>query len=215
VDRDLAPPRVTIPAVSFFPIVTALWTPLNEEKASTNMRIQRMAVSCTLLLVFTTAAVEGSNSGGRVTWDEFSTRVSPKHTIRMVLPNGTIIQGQALHLKDDAIEMHVTRTSNAVMQQKGNAIIPRASVSVIDVRSPRRAGKIIGTLVPIAAGLALGAAGVAGNQGSESVYGYALVGGIIVAAAPVGYFVGRAIDRRFDRFTIIPAGQLPKPEAGL
>jgi hypothetical protein len=160
----------------------------------------------TVPLSFLLAASSGAGLAQvRVTWSEFSTKVTPRHAIRMVMPDGTHIEGYPLQAKADALDIHVTRTSNKQAHPEGNATIPRESVSVVQMRRPRRAGKLIGALAPIGVGAAIMAAGIAGNQGSDAVYGYAVVGGLTMGlGAPAGFFVGRAVDRRFDEFVIIP-----------
>ncbi len=65
-------------------------------------------------------------------------------------------------------------------------------------------GKLIGTLAPIGVGVALLAAGGT-NQIEGEFYGYLVAGGLTLGAGtPTGFFVGRAVDRRFDQFVIIP-----------
>ena len=139
-------------------------------------------------------------------------RVTPRHTIRMVLPDGTRVEGYPLQAKPDALDIYVTRTSNKQAHPKGNATITRESLSVVQVRSPRWKGKLIGTLAPIGAGVALLAAGGSNTFTIEGeLYGYLLAGGLTLGAgAPAGFFVGRAIDRRFDQFVIIPESRASK-----
>ena len=154
---------------------------------------------CALLLSFAPVARAATE---RVTWNEFSAKVTPEHTIRMVLPDGTRIEGHPLQIKPDSLDLRVTRTSNKQAHPKGAATVPRKSVSVVQVRSPRWAGKLIGTLVPIAAGAAI--LGSAFNQGDLS-YRLIPLGGVIVGAgAPSGYFIGRAVDNRMEEFIIAP-----------
>lgn len=164
------------------------------------------ALTWILLFVLTQAALNAADApAARITWDDFSRRVTPERTVRMVLPDGTNVEGYVLQAKPDAIDIYVTHTSNKQAHPKGNATISRESLSVVQVRSPRHIGKLIGTLAPIGVGAAIAAAGIAGNQGSDSVYGYALAGGLTIAiGAPVGFLAGRAVDRRFDQFVIIP-----------
>lgn len=172
-----------------------------------------MILKWSLFLLFAPVAVSAADAAeNRVTWSEFSTRMTPKCTIRMVLPDGTHIEGRPLQVKPDAIDVRISRTSNKQAHRKGDAAIPRESVSVVEVRNPRWKGKLIGTLAPIGVGAAILAAGVAANQGSDDVYGYAILGGATMGfGAPLGFFVGRAIDRRFEQFIIIPERQSAKP----
>jgi hypothetical protein len=163
----------------------------------------RFVLHRTVLLSFLLAALSHSGSAQvRLTWAEFSTKVMPTHNIRMVLPDGTHVEGYPLVAKPDGLDLHLTRTSNRQAHPKGNTTIPRSSVSVVEMRRSRWKGKLIGTLVPLAAGIAIMAAGR--NKGDD-VYGYIAVGGLTVGfGTPVGFLAGRAVDRRFDQFVIIP-----------
>src|SRR5947209_6070170 len=133
------------------------------------MRLNQ-ALKSILLLCIAAVAVNAQSTAKRITWNEFSTQVTPRHTIRLVLPDGTHIEGKPLQVTPDSISAKVTRTSNKQAQPKGSATIPRQSVSVVEVRSPRYAGKLIGTLVPIAAGAAIAAGGFAASQGTDDIY---------------------------------------------
>lgn len=137
----------------------------------------------------------------RVTWAEFSGMMTPKHTVRMVLPDGTHVQGKVLRANSEGLEIRIRSTSNPQVHPKGEATIPRESLSVVDVRSPRSKGKLIGTLVPIGVGAGILAAGV--GDGGDEVYVYLVAGGTTMGFGGVaGFFIGRAVDRRFQRFVI-------------
>ena len=169
------------------------------------------ALKWILLFTLTLAVLNAADSASnRITWGDFSMMVTPRHTIRMVLPDGTHVEGYPLQAKPDALDIYVTRTSNKQAHPKGNATISRESVSVVQVRSPRRIGKLIGTLVPVGVGVALLAAGGT-NHIEGDFYGYLAAGGATLGfGTPAGFFVGRAVDRRFDQFVIIPEPRSPK-----
>ncbi len=169
------------------------------------------ALKWILLFTFTLAALNAADpASARISWSDFSMRVTPRHTIRMVLPDGTHVEGYPLHAKPDALDIYVTRTSNKQAHPKGNATISRESLSVVQVRSPRRMGKLIGTLAPIGAGVALLAVGGTSHIEGD-FYGYIAAGGLTLGVGtPVGFFVGRAVDRRFDQFVILPESRTPK-----
>jgi hypothetical protein len=74
----------------------------------------------------------------RRTWDELSLMI-PGMNIRMTLPDSTLIRGQALEVRPDALVVDVRRTSNPRLHAKGPTGIPRSDVSTIELflrRSP-------------------------------------------------------------------------------
>lgn len=163
------------------------------------------AALCSLLLCLTPGAIRAAGAPrDRITWEEFQARVTPKHKIRMVLPDGSRLEGNPLVFRPDAIDMRVTRTSNKQAHPKGNSAIPRSSFSVVEVRSPRWAGKLIGTLAPIGIGAGILAAGVSSGGETEFYTGIAAGGCTMGFGAVAGFFVGRAIDRRFETLMIVP-----------
>jgi len=136
----------------------------------------------------------------RVTWSEFSMRVTPRHSIRMVLPDGTAIEGSPLEMKPEGMEIRIRKTSNRQAHPKGVMTIPRVAVTVVEVRTPRSRGKIIGTLAPIGVGIALVA--TAYGRGDDT-YVRLFAGGLTMAGGGVGgFFIGRAVDRRFEQVVI-------------
>jgi hypothetical protein len=161
------------------------------------MRLLKRTAMLPLLIALMAAPGTAQN---RLTWSDFSARMTPRHTVRMVLPDGTTIEARPLAMKSDGAEMRITKTSNRLIHPKGPSTIPRAAFSVVQVRSPRWRGRMIGTLAPIGAGIVAMAS--AYGKG-DAVYGYLVGGGLTAAGGGVGgYFIGRAVDRRFEQFAI-------------
>ena len=87
----------------------------------------------------------------RRTWDDLS-RMIPGMTIRLMLPDTTLIRGQALDVRPDALVIDVRRTSNERLHAKGRTVIPRADVSTIEL-FPRRSPGARPNAVAIGAGI--------------------------------------------------------------
>ncbi|MBL8293263.1 MAG: hypothetical protein JNN08_15555 [Bryobacterales bacterium] len=140
----------------------------------------------------------------RLTWDAFGAQARPGCSIRMVLPDGVQIEGHLVSFRPEAMDLSVYKTSNKQAHPKGFITIPRKNVSVLEMRARRYKGRLIGTLVPIGLGGAMLAGGL--TQSDEGIlYSMLAAGGLTMGAgAPSGYFVGRAIDRRFESFLIVP-----------
>jgi hypothetical protein len=141
----------------------------------------------------------------RLTWDAFGAQAArPGSAIRMVLPDGTQIEGRLVSYRPEAMDLSVYRTSNKQAHPKGLVTIPRKDVSVVEIRARRHKGRLIGTLVPLGLGAAMLAGGQA--QSDEGIFYGTLAGGALImgVGTPIGYFAGRAIDRRFEQFLIVP-----------
>jgi hypothetical protein len=72
----------------------------------------------------------------RSTWNELA-RMIPGMKIRMVLPDGTAIGGQALEVRADELVVDVRQTSNPRLHAKGRSEILRSDVSAIELFSRR------------------------------------------------------------------------------
>lgn len=143
-----------------------------------------------------------------LSWGELAQLARPDWTIRVTLPDGTTVEGMPAQFEPDALSMRIVRTSNKSLHPRGEISIPRAQVKVVGIRKNRNKGRLIGTLIPVAAGIAVMGAGLAmGNDEKCFIIctGPVVVGaGAFTAAAggTAGYFIGRSVDRRFETVTI-------------
>jgi hypothetical protein len=92
----------------------------------------------------------------RSTWNELS-RMIQGMNIRMILPDTTVIGGQALDVRPDELVVDVRRTSNPRLHAKGPTAIPRSDVSTIELFLRRAPGA---NPDPGAVGAGLGAVAV-------------------------------------------------------
>jgi hypothetical protein len=76
--------------------------------------------------------------------------------IRMMLPDTTVIRGQALEVRPDELVVDVRRTSNPQLHAKGRTAIPRSDVSTIELFLRRPPGP-----TPDAGAIGAGLGGVA------------------------------------------------------
>jgi hypothetical protein len=137
---------------------------------------------------------------GRLSWSELSPLVVDRK-VQTTLPDGTRIQGQALAVRPDALVMDITKTSNRKAHPKGQAEIPRASVTELAVIRDKGPGKLIGGILGTVGGaFAAGAATYYGGGGGAAA-GWLL---ILPVSAVGGYYAGKAVDRRVTRIVIAP-----------
>ena len=123
-------------------------------------------------------------------WSELVVVVG--HHVALPLPDG-YVEGRAVAVTNDAIEVDVVRTSNVGPYQKGLTTIPRQRVSVIrlrrsDNRAPRVASQIIGQAAVMG--------GIFGLASRSGVRGNLRGAGVQIGAATAGAVLGRRIDNR-------------------
>jgi hypothetical protein len=156
----------------------------------------------TLCLCFWAASsISSADSGRSIEWSQLSQIVTPRHLIQVVLPDGVTVQAIAKSFSDESAVVYVTKTSNKKLHPKGDMTIPRSQMRAVGIRAPRSRGRWIATLSPLALSLVFFT--VASQDVSEGTfYGSLAAGTLAMMSVPPMYFVGRAADRRFDRYTI-------------
>ena len=128
-------------------------------------------------------------------WDELGSHIQGRE-IDLVLPDATALKGEVEALRDDALVLNVKNTSNSKAHPKGNAVIPRASVTLISMRdSPGRWGRCIGVTLGTLCGMALGTYIAAEHIHSVGT-GVSTSAAIAEAGTVAGYFIGKSADRR-------------------
>ena len=135
-------------------------------------------------------------------WSELVVVVG--HDIALSLPDG-YVEGEALAVTHDALELDVRKTSNAGTYPKGHVTIPRSRVSVIRLRrgdngAPRLASQTLGSAAIMGGLYGLGTrTGLRGNLRGV---------GVQLGAAAAGAVIGRRLDTR-DVETLIRV--IPEP----
>lgn len=136
-------------------------------------------------------------------WDELASHVEGRE-IELVLPDATVLKGEVEALRDDALVLNVKNTSDSKAHPKGNAVIPRAAVTLISVRdSPGRWGRGIGVTLGTLCGMALGTY-VAAEHSHSVGTGVSTFAAIAGAGTVAGYFIGKPADRRMTQICIVP-----------
>ena len=143
-----------------------------------------------------------------IAWDELGNLVI-EQTISTVVSGGTRLQGEVLAVRPASMVLDVHKTSNRKLFPKGQAEIPRASISEVRVirhttAGMRVAGGILGAIGGIAAVTGLG---FATDSAAVLIPGMIL---IIPGAAVAGYYAGKLADRRTTRLTIRPESEMSR-----
>ena len=160
-------------------------------KLSSGSRIGFLAGFCLLGL---SPAIAGT-SKVEVPWDRLSPLILG-HTVNLVLPGGTAVTGEVIAVRADSLSMEVRKTSDAKVQPKGSASIPRASVTTLQLTEAKgMGGRVLGVVVGALVGVVAGAEIVAHTSNTEAA-AVATFTGVSVAGAVGGYYTGKGVDRK-------------------
>lgn len=136
-------------------------------------------------------------------WDELGSRIEG-HEIDLILPDATALRGEVETLRRDTLVLNVTNTSNATTHPKGNAVIPRASVTLISLKESRgRWGRGVGVTLGTVAGMALGTY-IAAEHSHSVGTGVSVFASITGAGTIAGYLIGKSADRRTTQIHVVP-----------
>ena len=136
------------------------------------MKIFISALLCGICLIPNSAA---SDRPAPLTWDAFGAHVNGHCSVRMMLPDGTSIEGYPVIFRPEALEIAVYKTSNRQLHSTGRMTVALENVSVVDIRKRRIRGRLIGALVPFGIGSGLAAGATARSIESPS-YGSLVAG---------------------------------------
>jgi len=136
-------------------------------------------------------------------WEGLSVIVGQK--VRVVMPDGARIEGKVTGLESDALAVEIAKTSNKAAYPKGQFLVPRATLRALDMVVPstwrwRIAGVAAGAVV----GTACGIVAVDSIKNDPPGATFAGFGGAALAMPVLGYFLGRAADRRAITYVITP-----------
>jgi hypothetical protein len=136
-------------------------------------------------------------------WSELSLHIQGRD-IQLVLPDGTSLNGEVEAVREDALVLNVKNTSAAAAHPKGNAVIPRDSVSLLLLKESRaRWGRTIGVSLGSITGATLGGY-VAATHANSSAAGLSTFLAVTAAGTLAGYFLGKSADRRVKHIRVVP-----------
>ena len=157
------------------------------------MRKRSLLPAATCLLAVSHALA--SSSTIEVRWNELSPIILG-HTVSAVLPTGVAISGAVTAVRDDSLTLAIRKTSDARVQPKGTASIPRASITTFRMTEANRVGgRIIGVVLGAILGMVAGAE-IAVHTSASNTEGGAVgtYTAVTVAGAVGGYFAGKSVD---------------------
>jgi hypothetical protein len=139
----------------------------------------------------------------RLKWSELGALVTG-HEVAFSTAGGTNLRGDARVVRDDALLIHISSTSDSKLFPKGETSVPRDQISMVDVKKIRGAGgRTIGTTAGLLGGLTASGE-IIGHSNMSEGPAIAVFLAASIGSAVAGYFVGKAHDRRVTRIRIVP-----------
>ena len=113
-----------------------------------------VALFLTLLLVGQSSTFAASKPV-ELKWNELSTVIYGQ-SVELTVPDASTIKGDVVAVRDDALVLDVKTTSNAKAFPKGNAAIPRASVTLLKLEKHGSNWRTTGTIIGVLSGVMVG-----------------------------------------------------------
>lgn len=179
----------------------ALWPERNTSRS--RVTLFRLLLLCGIafsVTMQTQAEVENL----KLKWSELGAVIEGRK-IETVLVDATALEGKAVSVGADHLELEIKETSDATKYPTGPARIPRESLSSLQFTEIRGSWRALGTAIGAGAGAAVGIPTyqymeneAAGEKGA------AIAAGLVGGGAVMGFFAGRSADKRTVVVTIVP-----------
>lgn len=122
--------------------------------------------------------------------------------IRLTTPKGVVIQGTMAALEAEGLVMQIRSTTDKTLYPEGRYVASRAEMKTLNFLSEGRKFRVIGTMVGVRTGLALGAyAGAHMHWGGAALAVFGAVGAGLTTG---GYLIGDAEDTRALTIAVKP-----------
>ena len=165
----------------------------------------RMSRTIRLLTLSLMAAVSAFSQPKplELKWNELAATIVG-HPVEVTLPDGARIKGEVAYVRAAELVLDVTSTSDRTKHPKGNATIPRESVTTLKVERGRGSwGRGLGTTVGVLTGLTLGGY-TAGTTSDSAAVAIPVFLSIATGASVLGYKLGREMDKKMTVIKVIP-----------
>ena len=136
-------------------------------------------------------------------WSELGPRIEDRK-VALVLSGGTYIEGKVQRVVPDGMWLRVSKTSDRQAQPKGSHLIPRLSVSMLQVTDYRKVARVL-----VTAGAVAAVAGIVAASNPDVSEGPGIVAIPVIAAAGIigaavgGYHAGKRLDKRVIEIRIV------------
>ena len=123
-------------------------------------------------------------------------------SVELTLPGAVTIKGDVVAVRDDALVLDVKKTSDAKEFARGNAVIPRASVTLLKLEKRGSNWRTMGTVIGVLGGVVVGGY-IAVKAATSAGPGIAIFLATASAAAIAGRVAGGAADRKTTMIRIV------------
>jgi uncharacterized membrane protein YeaQ/YmgE (transglycosylase-associated protein family) len=136
-------------------------------------------------------------------WSELGPRVEGRR-VALVVTGGTYIEGKVQRVVPDGVWLRISKTSDHQAQPKGSHLIPRPSVSTMQVTEYRWLGRLLVTTAAVGAVAGLVAAANPDVSEGPGIVAIPVIGAAgIIGAAVGGYHAGKRLDKRVIEIRIV------------
>jgi hypothetical protein len=159
-----------------------------------------VALFLTLLSVGQMSALAASKPV-ELKWSELNTAIYG-HSVELSLPSASSIKGDVVAVREDALVLDVKKTSDAKAFPKGNAVIPRVSVTLLTLEKRGSNWRTMGTVIGVLAGVTVGGY-IAGKTATSPGPGIAIFVATATAVSVAGRAAGGAADRKTTLIRVV------------
>jgi hypothetical protein len=165
--------------------------------------VLRRCVAALIILCLMQSNVGAQAKPLELRWNELSQMIL-NQTVELKVGESATIRGDVASVRDDSLVLDVSKSSDTKAFPKGNASIPRASVTLIKVmRSHGNWGRNLGTTVGVLSGVTIGGY-TAGTTADSAGTGIPVFLAIASGISIVGYYLGKTLDRKVTMIRIVP-----------
>jgi hypothetical protein len=135
-------------------------------------------------------------------WSELNTTINGQ-MVELTLPGAFKVKGDVLAVREDALVLDVKRTSDAKAFPRGNAVIPRASVTLLKLEQQHGSHwRTMGTVLGVLGGVVVGGY-IAGKTANSAGSGIAIFIATASAASVAGNVAGGAADKKTRMIRVV------------
>ncbi len=102
-----------------------------------------LAIIPALITAALMSAGETRDHAQKRSWNELAREVQSYWTLRIVLADGTIVEGRSAQFAGEGLKMQVEKSSQKTLHPRGSIFIPREQVKVLNIRTNRPVGRAV------------------------------------------------------------------------
>ena len=166
------------------------------------MILKMLFASSLALLISGQTIAYAASAPVELKWNELNATIFNK-TVALTVPGAVTVKGGVAAVREDGLVLDIRKTSDSSRFPKGNATIPRASVTLLQVEEHGTNWRTMGTVIGAIGGAALGGYVAARTAHSEGA-GVAIFIATASAAAVAGHVAGGSADRKTKTIRVVP-----------